>query len=121
MSLDVPKEKLASVGAGLVFPDSTAKHFWTNLKIHYSVAVASKKSIKKKSENSASTKSDSNKATKKEKLEKATSTSGDKEPKVVVSASTQSLSTAASSGATAKPEASITATTPGEDVRETPC
>ena len=46
LSLDVPKDKLSTIGAGLVFPDATARHFWTEHKIHYSVAVISKKSIK---------------------------------------------------------------------------
>jgi hypothetical protein len=141
ISLDVAKEKLAGLGSGLVFPDATAKHFWTNLKIHYAVAVTSKKSIKKKTTES---KSDSNAKQKEaeaggknssskrsEKSEKATSTTSDSSTshpsssvKMAGSASTQSLSSSASAapGATAKTDSS-TATTnnPAEDVRETPC
>ena len=39
MPLDIPKEKLSSVGRCLIFTDITAKQFWGNLRIHYSVEV----------------------------------------------------------------------------------
>ena len=132
LSLDVPKDKLSTIGAGLVFPDATARHFWTELKIHYSVAVISKKSIKKKidtSSQSSSSKSSSgdsskqNISTKNNKkdtstsTEPSTSTSSSSSNKVTVSASTQSLSTA--NGAVAKSESSSSKTT--DDVKETPC
>ena len=114
LSLDVPKDKLASLGSGLVFPDVTAKHFWTKGKIHYSVAVSSKKSakIKVKSDNSAK-----NESTKCSKKEKSTSTTTDQN-KLPVSPSTQSIATSAS-GAPAKAESSIAPNS--EDVKETPC
>ena len=64
----------------MVFPDATARHFWTEHKIHYSVAVISKKSIKKKvvdnsSQSSSSKSGDSSKQNTSAKKEKATSTS----------------------------------------------
>ena len=39
LPLDIPKEKLSSVGRCLIFTDITAKQFWGNLRIHYSVEV----------------------------------------------------------------------------------
>jgi len=53
--LDVPKEKLVQVGNCLIFPDSTAKRFWANQRIHYQVYVANRKT--KKSEKSSSSRS----------------------------------------------------------------
>ena len=102
LSLDVPKEKLSSIGAGLVFPDATARHFWQNLKIHYSVCVSSKKSIKKKNESSSSASSSNSKNgdkannAKKDKTAAAqnsnTTTSSSEVSKIHVSASAHSLS-----------------------------
>lgn len=117
LSLDVPKEKLASLGAGLVFPDVTAKHFWTKGKIHYSVAVTSKKSNVKSKSLSKSESNNTNKE-KSSKKEKATSTDQSKPSPPPVSPSTQPM-TPSTSGAPAKPEASIAANS--EDVKETPC
>ena len=137
LSLDVPKDKLSTIGAGLVFPDATARHFWNEHKIHYSVAVISKKSIKKKtsttdnSSQSSSSKSagdysaKQNTSTKKEKATstESASTSSASNNKVTVSASTQSLSTGNGSGGgvavAAKSETSASKTT--DDVKETPC
>ena len=139
LSLDVPKDKLSTIGAGLVFPDATARHFWNEHKIHYSVAVISKKSIKKKtstadsSSQSSSSKSagdysaKQNTSTKKEKATststESASTSAASNNKVTVSASTQSLSTGNGSGGgvavAAKSETSASKTT--DDVKETPC
>ena len=116
LSLDVPKEKLASLGTGLVFPDVTAKHFWTKGKIHYSVAVVTSKKPNAKSKSSG--KSESNNKEKCSKKEKATSTEQSKPSPPPVSPSTQST-TPSASGAPAKPEASIAANS--EDVKETPC
>ena len=119
LSLDVSKEKLASLGVGLVFPDVTAKHFWAKGKIHYSVVVSSKKSASKskssKGESSNNVPKENAKCSKKE---KATSTEQTKQLPVSSSPSTQSL-TLSASGALAKPEASIAANS--EDVKETPC
>ena len=42
--LDVAKEKLVQVGNCLIFPDSTAKRFWANQRIHYQVYVVNRKS-----------------------------------------------------------------------------
>ena len=39
LPLDIPKEKLSTVGRCLIFTDITAKQFWGNLRIHYSVEV----------------------------------------------------------------------------------
>lgn len=39
LPLDIPKEKLSAVGRCLIFTDITAKQFWGNLRIHYSVEV----------------------------------------------------------------------------------
>lgn len=127
LSLDVPKEKLSTIGAGLVFPDATARHFWTNLKIHYSVAVASKKSIKKKNNDSSSQSSSSKTSDKQSnaKKEKSSSANSNSEvSKIHVSASAHSLSSpaisGAGSGAPVRTEPDST-TTAGEDVKETPC
>ena len=118
LSLDVPKEKLASLGTGLVFPDVTAKHFWTKGKIHYSVAVVTSKKPNAKSKGSSKSESNNSNKEKCPKKEKATSTEQSKPSPPPVSPSTQSM-TPSASGAPAKPEASIAANS--EDVKETPC
>ncbi len=137
VSLDVPKEKLISLGSGLVFPDTTARHYWTNPKIHYSVAVISKKAMKKKTTNnqgdaasvlktseSSSNLKQGNKGPGAIKEKAATIT--EKEKSTAASPSSASTSTTTGSGATPKTEAATSGSvTPSasasEDVRETPC
>ena len=41
-SIDVPKIEVSKSCLGLVFPDSTAKLYWEDSKIHYSVSVEAK-------------------------------------------------------------------------------
>ena len=46
VSLDTPKESMAVRGSALIFPDPTARRFWRDHKINYSVEVKPKASTK---------------------------------------------------------------------------
>lgn len=144
VSLDIPKEKLTTRGSGLIFPDATARQFWTNLKIHYSVAVSTKKSRtsdhhKKKQqhesskENSSTTSTKQSKKshekgvsaeTKKEKVKEETSSSGTSTGATATTTTTaNTIPTSASSTTVAVPTSLPLTSTNSEveDVRETPC
>jgi len=42
VSLDTPKESMAVRGSALIFPDATARRFWRDHKINYTVEVMPK-------------------------------------------------------------------------------
>merc|ERR1719342_125408 len=47
LSLDCTKENIAESGRGLVFTDTTARHFWEENKVRYSVTIGKRENVEK--------------------------------------------------------------------------